>query len=344
MVNIGLVIASVLAFAFFASGGLKTASAFLGSDFSGERQKEESGQVTVDSLQQNPTIPIPQGSQTTVATIQASQIIRTDVSSKRKMSVGSERPMIRTTFFNPKEGGSEPQAGVVKTSANISGGFQFGQLTTKEVGKIRAQPFTEQEQQDIRNLTERFAGKSASAQRVSDSPEEIILKKREQAFISTRILGGSNFIRSGGVFTRGGNLIEVKGGLFGSSGFALGGVTPQVFAQQQRDKALIDLKLAQNRVLAKQQESTGRQIISTIAKSGMNQSQFLLNQGIALRGGNLNARALGKLQASGVFNRANIKREVESMPVTKAPLTPTEVRELSDAEKIARFRAGERST
>jgi len=344
LVSIGIIIAGVLAFAFFASGGLKTASAFLGSDFSGERQKEESGQVTTDSLQQNPTIPIPQGSQTTVATIQASQIIRSDISSKRKFNVGSEKPMIRTAFFNPKEGGSEPQAGFTKTSANISGGFKFGQLTTEQVGSIRAQPFTEQEQQDIQALTTRFAKKSTKAQRVSDSPEEIVLKKREQAFIAQQILGGSNFVKSGGIFTRGGNLIEVKGGLFGSAGFALGGVSRETFLRQQRDKALIDLKIAENRALAVQQEKTGRQIISTIKKSGMNQSQFLLNQGIALRGGNLNARALGKLQASGVFNRARIKKEVEAVPMEKAPLTSMQVQELTDAEKVARFRAGERFT
>ena len=301
MVSIGIILAGVLIFAFFASGGIKTASAFLGSDFSGKRQQEKSGQVTVDSLQQNPSIPIPQGSQTTVATIQASEIIRTDVSSKRKFNVGSERPMIKTTFFNPKEGGSEPQAGIIKTSANISGQFKFGTLTTDQVGQIRSQPFTEQELEDIKNLTTRFAGKSISAQRVSDSPEEIVLRKREQEFISRQILGGSNFVFSGGVQTRSGATIEQKGGLFGKANFALGGVTPEQFEIQQQEKLRLNKKLQENRVLREQRETTGRQILSTIAKSGMNQKQFLLTQGIALRGQNLNPLAIAKLRERGLI-------------------------------------------
>jgi len=326
MVNLSLILAGVAIFAFFASGGLKKASAFLGSDLVGEQQKQESGQVTTDSLQKNPSIPIPQGSQTTVATIQASEIIRTDVTSKRKFNQGSSKPMIKTSFFNPKEGGSEPQAGIIKTSANISGSFKFGQLTKSQVGEIRAQPFTEQELQDIDALTIRFAGKSKSAQRVSDSPEEIVLKKREQAFISRQVLGGSNFIKSnlnvsgaptgvqvefGGVdFSRIDRGLTPRGfslggskeaGLFGNPNFLLGGVSPEVFKQQRMDREEIFTKQAENKALNEQREATGRQIISTIAKSGMNQKQFLLNKGVALRGGDLNPRAIARLRERGLL-------------------------------------------
>jgi len=106
MVNLTLLLGAVALVAFFASGGLKKADAFLGSDFVGQAQKDESGEVVTDSLQSNPSIPIPQGSQTTVATIQASEIIRTDISSKRKLNQNASKPMIRTTFDDKNSGES----------------------------------------------------------------------------------------------------------------------------------------------------------------------------------------------------------------------------------------------
>jgi hypothetical protein len=303
--TLALVIAGgiIIALAKFGSP-VKAFGELLGSDFSSSQQRAESGEVTVDSLQNNPTIPTKQGSQTTIATIQGAEIIRTNVSSKRKMDQGSAKPQIRTTFFDLKSGGSEPQIGTTKTtnvSANFSNGAQFGTLTKEQVGSIRAQPFTKQEQEDIDNLTRRLQSKSEAQQKLKDSPEEVIFKKREQEFIAKQQLGGSNFVKSGGIRTRGGFLIEEKGGLFGSSGFALGGVSRETFEKQQREKALIDKKIIENALLNKQREETGQQILSTIQKSGMNQKQFLQGKGINLQGGNLNAKAIARLQEKGLL-------------------------------------------
>ena len=57
----------------------------------------------------------------------------------------------------------------------------------------------------------------------------------------------------------------------------------------------------QNKILNQQREKTGRQIQSTIAKSGKNQKDFLKSSGIALRGGNLNAKALARLRERGLI-------------------------------------------
>ena len=86
MVNLTILLAIVAGFAFFASGGLKKADAFLGSDFVGSAQQKESGEVTTPDLQNNPSIPIPEGSQTTVAVIQSDQILRTSIVDKQKLN------------------------------------------------------------------------------------------------------------------------------------------------------------------------------------------------------------------------------------------------------------------
>lgn len=271
-----------------------------GSDLVGENQQAQQGEVTTDRDQANPSIPIPQGSQNTVAVIQSAEILRTDIRSKQKLNQDVSKPMIKTTFFNPKEGGSEPQAGVLLTSNNSLRNTVLG-LNTGAVKELRSQPFTKQELIDIQNLTTRFNSKSSASQRVSDSPTEIIFKKREQEAIAKQILGGSNFIISRGATTRGGSIIADKGGLFGKTNFALGGKTLDEFNLQQAEKALITRKQEENRALAEQRESTGNQILSTIQKSGFNQKQFLLNSGIALRGQDLNAKAIAKLRERGLI-------------------------------------------
>ncbi len=290
--------------AFVKVGGIQGASATLGSDLVGGQQKKSQGEVTVDNLQNNPTIPTKQGSQTAIATIQGAQILRTDVSSKRKLNQDSSKPQIKTTFFDLKAGGLSPQIGTTRTtnvSANFSNGAQFGTLTEKQIGAIRAQPFTKQEQEDIDALTARLQSKSDAQQKLKDSPEEVIFKKREQEFLAKQVLGGSNFVFSGGVRTRGGSVIETKGGLFGKENFALGGVTPEQFRIQQEEKEAIAVKQTQNALLNRQREETGQQILSTIQKSGMNQKQFLLGKGINLQGGNLNARAIARLRERGLL-------------------------------------------
>lgn len=329
-------------------GSPLSAFGVLGSDLVGGEQKSKQGEVTVDNLQDNPAIPTKQGSQTTIATIVGSEIIRTDVTSKRKFNQGSAKPMIKTTFFDPKSGGSRPQIGTTKTtnvSANFSNGAQFGTLTTEQVGAIRAQPFTDQELLDIASLTTRLQGKSDAVRKLKDTPQEVIFKKREQEALAKQVLGGSNYVYSGGITTTGGSLIEKKGGLFGKENFALGGMTPQQHAENRKMKDMEFAKIAQNKILNDQREITGQQIISTIQKSGLNQKQFLRGTGINLQGGDLNARAIAKLQERG-FDFSSRPKEVAEKVAQSTPLklTSAQVGALTDAEKIARFRSGNRFT
>ena len=277
-------------------GSLTQAFGFSGSDLVGENQQDQSGEVTTPREQNNPTIPIPEGSQVTVGNIQAQQILRTDIVSKQKLNQTNSKPTIQTVFNNKQDN----QSGFVVTSNSSLKNTVLG-LNAKQVKQIRAQPFTKQEQQDIINLTARFNRKSTSSQKVSSSPQEIIFRKREQEAIARSIIGGSNFVTSSGGVTRGGSIILSKGGLFGKSNFALGGKTLAEFSEQQSQKALINKKQAENKILNEQRERTGNQILSTIQKSGMNQKQFLLSAGIALRGQNLNAKAIAKLRERGLI-------------------------------------------
>jgi hypothetical protein len=281
-------------------GSLTEAFGLRGSDLVGGNQQAQSGEVTTDSLQFNPSIPIPQGSQTTVEVIQSQEIFRTDIRAKQKFDQTASKPQIKTTFFNPKEGGSEPQAGVLLTANSSLKNTVLG-LNVTQTRELRAQPFTKQELADITALTTRFNRKSSASQKVSDSPTEIIFKKREQEALARQTLGGSNFVTSVGGVTRGGNIIDPKTSLFGKANFALGGKTLEEFNRDQANKLLIDKKIEQNKVLQAQRETTGNQILSTIEKSGMNQKQFLLSAGIALRGSNLNAKAIAKLRERGLI-------------------------------------------
>jgi len=198
----------------------------------------------------------------------------------------------------------------------------------------------------IARLTLRFNRKSVSAQKVSDAPEEIIMKKREQEAIARKILvaQGGSFTFSGGVRTRAGNIIDVKGGLFGKANFALGGKTPEEFQAQQNEKAQIEAKLLENKILNQQRKESGEQVISTISKSALTQKQFFRERGIALRGGVLSPLAIGKiLERTGALVKT-VRPEVQAIDPSPVQLTATQVFRLSDAEKIARFRRGERFT
>jgi len=271
----------------------------LGSDFSGQQQAFESGNNTLDDLQTNKSIPIKQGSQTTVNTIQEAQIIRTDVRNKQKMNQGSAKPKIRVAFDNPKEGGSQPQAGVIRTTANtnFSNGAQFGKLTQAQVGKLRAQPLTLQEQQDLMALQARINRKSPDIAKLKDSPLETIFKKREQALIAERFV---NIVTSFGGTTRSGFVIPDKRGVELNPDFVLGGKSLEEFNRDQAEKEGIRKKVLENAILRRQERETGQTILSTINKSGMNQRQFLLGRGINLNTGDLSARALAKLQRGGL--------------------------------------------
>ena len=292
---------------FFAKGGLEQFKAF--ADVGETIQGKQKGTSVIPELQTGTgTVPISAGSQKTVTSIENEQIIRTDIANKRKFNPATEKPQIQTVFNNPKEGGvlASQQGQIVGANLSIQSGQEFGTgqfgLNQSEISTIRRQDFTDQEKQDIANLTLRFNRKSVSSQKVSDSPEEIVMKKREQEAIAKKVLGSNNFVRSGGQVTRGGFVIEEKGGLFGKSNFALGGKTPAEFEQQQKDKAQQEAKTKENAILRQQRTETGEQILSTINKSGLNQKQFLRqNAGVNLIGGNqLNAQALAKLRERGI--------------------------------------------
>jgi len=342
-------VASVI---FFAKGGLEQFQAFAESVTSNEdRQK---GTSVIPTLQTGSgSVPIASGSQRTVDSIEQETILRTNVSNKRKFAPLSEQPPIQTVFNNPREGGvlATQKGQIVGANLSIQSGQQFGTadfgLSQDEISSIRSKDFTDQEKQDIANLTLRFNRKTASSQKVSDAPEEIIFKKREQEAIAQKVLisQGGSFTFSGGVRTRAGNVIDVKGGLFGKSNFALGGKTPAEFEQQQKEKAEIEFKLQENKILQLQRIETGEQVISTIRKSGLNQKQFFQERGIALRGGNvLSALAIGKIIARTGSLVKTVRPEVQTVEPVVVPLTSAQVFQLSDAEKIARFRRGERFT
>jgi len=347
-----LAVGLVASIVFFARGGFEQFQAFADSVVSNEDR--EKGTSVIPTLQTGSgSVPIASGSQRTVNDIESENILRTNVADKRKFAPLGDQPPIQTVFNNPREGGvlATQKGQIVGANLSIQTGQQFGTaqfgLDQDEISKIRAEDFTDQEKQDIAKLQIRFNRKSASSQRVSDAPEEIIFKKREQEAIAMKVLAfqGGSFTFSGGVRTRSGHLIDVKGGLFGASNFALGGKTPEEFEQQQKEKALIEAKQQENAILRKQRIETGEQLISTIAKSGLNQKQFFQERGIALRGGNLlSSLALGKILArtGSLVRTVNpIVEPVETIPIQ---LTSKQVFALSDAEKIARFRRGERFT
>jgi len=345
----GGIIAGII---FFARGGLEQFQAFAESVVSDEDR--EKGTSVIPTLQTGAgSVPIASGSQRTVNDIEIQTILRTNVADKRKFAPLGEQPPIQTIFNNPREGGvlATQRGQIVGANLSIQSGQQFGTaqfgLDQKEISDIRSRDFTDQEKQDIANLTTRFNRKSASAQKVSDAPEEIIFKKREQEAIAKKVLisQGGSFTFSGGVRTRSGNLIDVKGGLFGKSNFALGGKTPAEFEQQQKEKAEIEFKLQENKILQKQRIETGEQVISTIKKSGLNQKQFFQERGIALRGGNtLSALAIGKIISRTGSLVKTVNPIVEPVETIPQQLTSAQVFALSDAEKIARFRRGERFT
>ncbi len=337
---------------FFARGGFEQFQAFADSVVSNEDR--EKGTSVIPTLQTGEgSVPIASGSQRTVNDIEVQTILRTNVADKRKFAPLGEQPPIQTVFNNPKEGGvlATQRGQIVGANLSIQSGQQFGTaqfgLNQEEISEIRSQDFTDQEKQDIANLTTRFNRKSASAQRVSDSPEEIVFKKREQEAIAKKVLisQGGSFTFSGGVRTRGGHLIETKGGAFGSSNFALGGKTREEFAEQQRQAGLIDAKKRENEILRTQRIESGEQLVQTIKKSGLNQKQFFQERGIALRGsGNLSALALGKILGRTGSLVKTVAPEVEPKETVAPQLTSAQVFALSDAEKIARFRRGERFT
>jgi len=310
MVNPIILLAGIAgAVIFFSRGGLEQFQAF--ADVIPTTTEKKKGTQVVPTLQSGEgSVPIASGSQRTVQSIEVEDILRTNVADKRKFAPFGDKQKIQTVFNNPREGGvlASQEGTIVGANLSIQSGQEFGTgqfgLSQDEVSKIRAQDFTDQEKQDIANLSLRFNRKSISSQQVSDAPEEIIMKKREQEAVAKKILSatGGRQVFSGGVFTRGGTFIETKGGLFGKANFALGGVTPATFKQQQEDKARQEAKTEENRILRQQRQESGEQVLSTIKKSGLNQRQFLRQQGINVQGSTpLNLEALGRLRERGLI-------------------------------------------
>jgi len=300
---------------FFGSGGIKKAQEKLGI---GKDQitDPEKGELVVPTLQSGKgTVPVSAGSRKTVQDVEQQDILRTAVTSKRKFDPSAEKPKIKTFFNNPRAGGVlASQVGQI-VGANLSrskstsfGQGQFG-LNALEITQIRGGQFTEQEKQDIARLRIRFDRKSVSAQKVSDQPEEIILKKREQEAIAKKVLrskfGAGAFTTVKEVFTPAG--FSLTGGkptqekLFAKPNFIFGGISESEFLQQRAEKRNEIARLDENKRLAEQQIATGRAISSFIVTSGQTQKEFLLTRGIALRGSALNERALAKLQARGLI-------------------------------------------
>jgi len=364
---------------FFARGGLEQFQAFAESVTTQEDMQK--GTQVIPTLQSGKgSVPLASGSTRTINSIESENILRTNVADKRKFAPLGEQPPIQTFFNNPKEGGvlASQRGQIVGANLSIQSGQQFGNaqfgLNQTEINEIRGKDFTDQELQDIANLQARFNRKSASAQRVSDSPEEIVLKKREQEAIAIKVLGGltkQNFpvsgvragiqVEKGGIdfdrinrgltprgFSLGGG--DPKGGFRANPAFALGGITPEEFTRQRIEKEEIFAKQIENKILAEQRKVSGEQVISTIKKSGLNQKEFFAQRGFNIQGGNeLSALAIGKLLA-GTSKSAGISLATRTVdPDVEKPepvrqLTSAEVFALSDAEKIARFRAGNRFT
>ncbi len=299
---------------FFGTGGIKSLKEKLkiGNSNSSDMEK---GDLTVPTLQSGKgTIPVSSGSRRTVSNIENQDVLRTSIRAKQKFNPEADKPKIQTVFNNPKQGGVlAGQVGQI-VGANLSSEFKFGQATQfvlnpLEIQNIRGAKFTEQEKQDIANLRIRFDRKSVSAQKVSDQPEEIILKKREQEAISKKVLqskfGAGAFTTVKEVFTPSG--FSLTGGkptqekLFAKPNFIFGGVSEAEFLRQRAEKANEFARLQENKRLAEQQIETGRAISSMIVSTGLTQKEFLLTRGIALRGSALNERALAKLQARGLI-------------------------------------------
>lgn len=314
MVLVPLLLLGAGAVAFFSAGGVKLLKPAFGESADPPTTTEkEMGTLVGDTLQSGEgTVPISAGSRRTVGDLEQDDILRVDISTKRKFAPFAEQPPIKVFFDNPREGGVlASQKGTI-VGANLSldkttkfGTGKFG-LTQVEISQVRSQEFTDQERQDIANLTTRFQRKSVSAQKVSDSPEEIIFKKREQEAIAKKVLeanvGVGSFTLAGGVTAERFGLVKrTQEKLFAKPNFIFGGVSEKVFLQQRKEKAEEFARIQEVQRLQQERTEKGAVILRGISASGQTQREFLLGRGIALRGSNLNARALARLQERGLI-------------------------------------------
>jgi len=299
---------------FFSAGGLSSIRAF--AEKTPTTIDKKTGTIVTPSLQSGAgTVPIASGSSRTINDIAQQNILRTTVADKRKFSPQADKEPIRTFFNNPKQGGNlDSQIGqIVGSNLSISKSTSFGQgqftLSQAEITQLRNKEFTDQEKQDVANLTLRFNRKSVSAQKVSDSPEEIVFKKREQEALAKKLirnqLGAGSFTTVEQKFTprgfslTGGKPTQEK--LFAKPNFIFGGVSEEVFLQQRREKLETLSRVQEVARQQKERQEKGEVLLAGISASGQTQREFLLGRGIALRGSALNARALAKLQEQGLI-------------------------------------------
>jgi len=208
MVLVPLLLLGAGAVAFFSAGGINKVRAF--AETIPTTTDKKLGTTVVPTLQSGSgTVPIASGSSRTVNSLVTTEVLRTSIAQKRKFSPSADKEPIKTIFNNPKEGGVlDSQIGqIVGSNTSIEKTTKFGQgkfgLSEQEITAIRSKEFTDQEKQDIANLTLRFNRKTISAQKVSDQPEEIIFKKREQEALAKKLirdqLGAGSFVIEGGL-------------------------------------------------------------------------------------------------------------------------------------------------
>jgi len=314
MVLLTLLAIGAGAVAFFAGGGVQKVKAL--REQVPIKTDKKFGTAVIPTIESGEgTVPIASGSQRTVSNINDQDILRTSVADKRKFSPQADKEPIKTFFNNPIQGGNlDTQTGqIVGSNISIENTTKFGQgkfgLTQQEITTIRNKDFTDQERQDIANLTLRFNRKSVSAQQVSDSPTEIIFKKREQEELAKKVikdqLGAGSFTTVEEVFTPAG--FSLTGGkptqqkLFAKPNFIFGGVSKEEFFRQRKEKMEETSRIQEVNRLQAERTERGDVILRGISASGTTQREFLLSRGIALRGSELNARALARLQERGLI-------------------------------------------
>jgi len=298
---------------FFSGGGLSQFRAFAES-IPTTRDKQEDPLTTPTLQSGRGTVGISSGSQRTAEDVQIQNVLRTSVAQKRKFSPQADKEPLQTVFNNPNAGGnlSQQRGEIVGANLSVSKGVTFGKgqfgLSTNEIDTIRSKDFTDQEKQDLANLKLRFNRKTVSAQMVSDNPEELIQKKREQEAIAKKVLesqvGAGSFTFVGGATAErfgllGGKPSQAK--LFAKPNFIFGGVSEATFLEQRRVKAEELSRIQEVGRLQTERQRKGQVIEMGINARGETQQEFLMSRGIKLTGSALNAKALARLQEKGLI-------------------------------------------
>lgn len=300
-----IVLVLILGIFFFSKGGIEKAKELAKGVLPRAFAEETSEEVNVDTLQSDlSTVPIREGSKGAVARIQESQIDRTDVRQKRKFNPLIGKPNVKTVFDNPFSGGTRAQRG----TTNFSSGQSFS-LSESELTQLRSKSFTAQEKRDLEALKLRNTRKIARGTdpRLIQSPEKIIMTKREQALVSRKQIeskfGAGAFVQVGGATTASGASLGItaQAKLFAKPNFEFGGVSRATFEAQQTAKTAQRARIQENQARAAAQTERGREIARVSGLSKQSQKIFLASKGINLQGGALTQRALGRLAEQGLI-------------------------------------------